>query len=274
MKIAVCFKILPDYDRLSPKEWKWDEHHGVDTSFVRSIFNCFEESALEIALKLSRLLAKPSDKTELTALTIDNGQGDLFLKHLLAVGYDHAVRICPSKRHDLRFSPLSVSRLISAYMNLSEYQLSIFGKQGGEGDNGQTGFLVAEQLGWPCIREVTDVEKTQSPGFLKVTSRIEGAGLLQRIKLPVVLIMGHSPNSSYLRIPNLKQKLDAKKKQVTLLSEHDLKKDDKEMVIPDKTLIDLQRQKTDQSCIFLEGKTARDQARQLYDQYLKERLPL
>jgi electron transfer flavoprotein beta subunit len=283
MKIAVCFKIIADYDRLSPKDWEWDEHHVVDTRFVRCIFNCFEESALEMALKLSRPLDKTSDTAEVTALTIDEGQADLFLKHLMAVGYDHVVRVCPDKKCDLRFSPLSISHLISAYMDQNEHQLVIFGMQGGEGGNGQTGFLVAEQLGWPCIREVTDVIKTESPDFLKVTSRIDGASLLQIIKLPMVLIIGHSKDSPYLRIPNLKQKLEAKKKQVTLLTEHDLKSDNKVgldktglnkvWLETDKTLIDLHRPKTNPSCLFLEGQTVRDQARQLYHQYLKERLP-
>jgi len=273
MKIAVCFKIIADYDRMSPKDWAWDEHHIVDTRFVRRIFNCFEESALEMALKLSRPVENPSDKAELTALTIDDEKGDLFLKHLIAVGYDHGVRICCSRELDLRFNPMGISRLISAYIRQMGQTLVILGMQGGEGDNGQTGFLVAEQLGWPCVREVTEAIRTESPEFLKVTSRIDGASLVQIIKLPMVLIIGHSQESPYLRIPNLKQKLDAKKKQVTLLSEHELKVNNKIWFNTDKTLIDLQRQKTNQSCIFLEGKTARDQAQQLYNQYLKKRLP-
>ncbi len=273
MKIAVCFKIIADYDRMSEKDWEWDEHYYVDTSFVRRIFNCFEESALEMALKLSRPLEDLPDTAKLTALTVDDEQGDLFLKHLISVGYDHAVRICSNKKIDLRFNPLSISHLISGYINQHEHQLVIFGMQGGEGDNRQTGFLVAEQLGWPCIREVTNVIRTESSDFLKVTSRIDGATLVQIVKLPMVLIIGHSQDAAYLRIPNLKQKLDAKKKQVTLLAEHDLKVNNKVLLNKDKTLIDLQRQRANQSCIFLESKTALDQAQQLYDQYLKERLP-
>ena len=273
MKIAVWFKIIADYERMSQKDWEWDEHYSVDTGFVRRIFNCFEESALEMALRLSRPLENLTDTAELTALTVDDEQGDLFLKHLISVGYDHAVRICSNKKIDLRFNPLSISHLISSYMNQHDHQLVFFGMQGGEGDNGQTGFLVAEQLGWPCIREVTQVIRAESPDSLKVTSRIDGATLVQIVKLPLVLIIGHSQDCPYLRIPNLKQKLDAKKKQVTLLSEHDLKVDNMVLLNKDKTLITLQRHKASQSCIFLEGNTARDQAQQLYDQYLKEQMP-
>ena len=278
MKIAVCFKIIADYDRLSPKDWVWDDHYLVDTSFVRRVFNCFDESALETALKLAGQLENSCDNLELTALTMDDGLGDLFLKHLMAVGFDHGVRICcKGEKTDLRFNPSVVASLISAYIQKKCQKLVILGMQGGEGENGQTGFLVAEQLGWPCIREVTDVIKTESPDFLKVTSRIDGASLVQIVKLPMVLIIGNSKDSPYLRIPNLKQKLEAKKKQVTLLSEHDLKPNNKAglnkvWLNTDKTLIDLHRPKKKSSCIFLEGQTGRDQARQLYHQYLKERL--
>ena len=75
MKIAVCFKIIADYDRLSPKDWVWDDHYLVDTSFVRRVFNCFDESALETALKLAGQLENSCDNLELTALTMDDEIG-------------------------------------------------------------------------------------------------------------------------------------------------------------------------------------------------------
>ncbi|MDA3788449.1 MAG: hypothetical protein PF503_08150 [Desulfobacula sp.] len=274
MKIAVCFKIIADYDRLSDKDWEWDERHFVDMSFVRRVFNCFDESALETVLKLSRQLENVSDTVELTALTVDDGQGDLFLKHLMAVGYDHAVRICCNNRLDLRFNPLVISHLISRYIKQEGQKLVVLGMQGGEGDNGQTGFLVAEQLGWPCIREVIEVVMAESSDCLKVFSRIDGAILKQTIKLPMVLIMGHSLNSPYLRVPTLKQKLNAKKKQLTIVSNIELGLDNDALLNKDKTLMDLHGQKPGKSCVFLEGKTAQEQAQRLYDQYLKERLSL
>ena len=274
MKIAVCFKIIADYDRMSHKDWEWDDGYFVDTSFVRRVFNCFDESALEIALKLSRQWKNQSDPAELTAITVDDGQSDLFLKHLIAVGYDHAVGIRCSNRLDLRFNPQVISHLISRYIKQEGQKLVVLGMQGGEGDNGQTGFLVAEQLGWPCIREVIEVVMAESSDCLKVKSRIDGAILKQTIKLPMVLIMGHSLNSPYLRVPTLKQKLNAKKKQLTILSNIDLGLDNDALLNKDKTLVDLYRQKPGKTCVFLEGKTAQEQAQRLYDQYLKQRLSL
>ncbi|MCK5097169.1 MAG: hypothetical protein KAR45_03660 [Desulfobacteraceae bacterium] len=274
MKIAVCFKIIADYDRLSEKDWEWDKRHFVDTSFVRRVFNCFDESALEMVLKLSRQLENDPEPFELTALTVDDGQSDVFLRHLIAVGYDHAVRICCNKRLDLRFNSLIISHLISTYIKKEGQKLVVLGMQGGEGDNSQTGFLVAEQLGWPCIREVTQMGIAGSSDLLKVTSRIDGAALVQTVRLPMVLIIGHSINSPCLRVPTLKQKLNAKKKPLTILSEIDLGLDNDALINKDKTLMDLHGPRPGKPCAFLEGKSAREQAQSLYDKYLKARLSL
>jgi electron transfer flavoprotein beta subunit len=270
MKIAVCFKTIADYGRLSDNDWVWDEQHFVDTSFVRRVFNCFDESALEMALKLSGTSKNGSDTAELTALTVDDRRADLFLKHLIAVGYHHVVRIQCNKRIDLRFNSLAVSDLISTYIQREGHQIVFLGTQGGNGDNGQTGFLVAERLGWPCIREVTAVVTAGSSDRLKVTSRINGATLVQTVQLPVVLIAGHCPDSPYLRIPTLKQKLKAKKNQVTILSNIELGIDDDTLLNKGKTLIDLQRPPVNRPCVFLEGKNAREQAKRLYAEYLKK----
>jgi len=269
MKIAVCFKTIADYGRLSETDWAWDERHFVDTSFVRRVFNCFDESALEMALKLAATSQNASDPAELTALTVDDRQSDLFLKHLTAVGYHHVVRIQCNKKIDLRFNPLTVSDLISTYIKREGHQLVFLGWQGGAGDNRQTGFLVAERLGWPCIREVTAVVRDESSGGLKVTSRIDAATLVQTVKLPMVLIAGHCIDSPYLRVPTLKQKLKAKNKPVTILSNTRLGIDDDTLINNGKTLIDLQHPQASRPCIFVEGKNAREQAKRLYAEHLK-----
>ncbi len=274
MKIAVCFKIIADYDRMSEKDWEWDDRHFIDISFVRHIFNCFDESALEMTLKLSKQLENLPDPCELTALTVDDEQGDLFLKHLIAIGFDHGVRIQCDGRLDMRFNSHGISNLISRYIRQEGQTLVILGYQGGDGDNGQTGFLVAEHLGWPCIREVIEVTVAESSDLLKVKSRIDGATLVQRVKLPMVLIMGHSLDSPYLRVPTLKQKLNAKKKPLTIVSSTELGLDNDALHSKDKTLMDLHRHNPGKSCVFLEGKTAQEQAKKLYDKYLKQRLSL
>ena len=272
MKIVVCFKIMPDYGRLSEKDWVWDDAFFVDTAFVRRIFNCYDESALEMALALSDRMGKDSDKTQLTAVTVDDPKSDLFLTHLLATGYDHAVRIHCRDGIDLRFNPSAIAELIAAYVRQNNQQLVLAGVQGGDGDNGQTGPLVAEYLGWPCIREVIRVAITDRPDILKIFSLMNGATVVRTVRLPLVLTIGQSQDSPFLGFPSLKQKLAARKKSIMPLSCQALGIDDETLADTDKTLTALERPRTKHSCVFLDGSDPRTLARHLYDQYLKDRM--
>lgn len=272
MGITVCFKALADFACLTEDDWVVDEHQRLDVSFVRRSFNCFDESALEMALQLSAAVQQTLPLAELTAFTIDDPPGDLFLRHLLAVGYDHAVRIqCPPQT-DLRFNPGLVSALIAAYVGKHQQQLVILGAQGAEGDNRQTGFLVAERLGWPCIRDVMKVQPADAPDSLRVTSRIHAATLVQTVALPVVLIVGNTVESPCLRLPTLKRKLAARKQQITVLSSAELDITGDAATYGDKALLELKRLQSSRSCVFLEAGSPGEQARLLYDRYLKERL--
>lgn len=270
MKVTVCFKAITDYSRLSREDWVWDEHHAIDMGFVRRIFNCFDESALEMALKLSMLSTAIKDLTELTALTIDDQKADLFLKQLSAVGYD-PVRIQMDQNVDLRFNALAISLLIAAYVKKADQQLVILGQQGGEGDNRQTGQLVAERLGWPCIREVTEISRVATENKLIVFNQQAGKTVKQTVKLPVVLTIGQAVDSPYLRVPTLKQKLAAKKNRIKVIEPAELEIKEKEL-LNDKRLIDFSHFEKKSACVFIEGQNSQEKANNLYQQFLKERL--
>lgn len=273
LKIAVCFKTIADYQRLSANNWKWNDSLEVDTGFIRQIFNCFDETALEMALGLSDMIKKESAaRPNLTAITIDDRRSEIFLRHLAAVGYDELVRIECQKEIDLRFNPLAVSRLLAACVKRDRHDLVLFGTQGADGDNRQTGPLTAEQLHWPCIRDVERIEGQNGGATLKVTSRIEGGTLVQTVRPPVVLVVGQSPETPYLRFANLKQKMSAKKKRITLLSPADLGIDELTLSSNDKTLIGFTSRKFDRTCRFLEASDPEGQARHLFKHHIQKRL--
>ena len=273
MKAAVCFKIIADLNMPTDRDWNIDGQGPVDLSFVRQVFNCFDESSLEMGLKLRTQSEIIKEKIELTALTIDDRRADLFLKHLYALAYDHAVRIQPDEPMDLAFHPVWVSAVLSAYIaNIGKQDLVILGLQGGEGNNGETGYLVAERLGRPCIRNVVDIALKGHESGLTVTSMTDRGTMTQTIDLPVVLITGNSPCSPFLRIPTLKQKLKASTRQITVLDQKDLGVKDKEMIWKDKALKGLYRPESSRKFTFIEGQTAEDKARTLYEQYLRDRM--
>ena len=51
MKIGVCFKIVPDYEGLLPEEWQVPGN--LDFTYVKKMYGCFDEPALEMALRIA-----------------------------------------------------------------------------------------------------------------------------------------------------------------------------------------------------------------------------
>lgn len=50
MKILGCFKVVPDYDLVAEEDWKPDEQLHIDTGYVKLLWNCYDEGALEMML--------------------------------------------------------------------------------------------------------------------------------------------------------------------------------------------------------------------------------
>ncbi|HSL60747.1 MAG TPA: hypothetical protein VK885_03105 [Desulfotignum sp.] len=283
MNLTVCFKIIPDYEMVPVHRWEVSGLEPLALRFVRQAFNCYEESALEMALALgetggsarqdsgspaSAVLGE--NRVARTALTVDDERADLFLRHLLAVGYDRAVRVAPDQ--DLRFFPGAVARIIAAAVNRFRPQdLVILGPRGGEGDHCQTGPLVAELLGWPCLMGVSGLALTEN-GLLEVRTITDRAHRIYTVAPPLVLVTGHALDFSCLRVPTLNQKLSARKKPVETLLPADLGLSVGYLAGTDPLPAELILPAPKQTCTRIEGADPREKARNLFDRYLKSRL--
>jgi electron transfer flavoprotein alpha/beta subunit len=284
MKLTVCFKTIPDYGMVPAAQWhKPEEGLGISGG-VRQVFNCYEESALEMALSLgeSRRSIAPNVTdsglkgpkqpalvpfpVERTALTVDDARADLFLRHLSAAGYDRAVRISP--KTGLDFSPGAVATLIAAGVTQWETpDLVIFGPRGGAGEHCQTGPLVAEMLGWPCLMSVADLEG-DGTGTLQVTCRTDRSCRIHTAVPPLVLVTGIAADTRYLRIPTLKQKLAARKKKVQVISPLDLGLSGCDLEDPG-PLPELEKApRSGRTCTLIHGDSPREKAQVLAGQYL------
>lgn len=270
MKILVCFKAVPDLDMLSDEDWIVDSNLKIDVDFVKKILNCFDESALEMALKLSDYTEGFNAPLNLTALTIGDKKLDTYLKTLYALRFDKALRI--NNYEDIRFLPEVISTVISKYVKDKNPQdVILLGRQSGEGDNGKTPLLVAEMLEWPCITQVIKIEP-DTEDRLKVTSMVDDGILTQTISTPCVLSVGNAPNS-YMRVPTLKDKMKYGKTPIEVLEIQDF---DIQGVIDSCSnayeLKGLERISNKRQGTIIEGKTPKEKAQILYDSYLKERL--
>jgi electron transfer flavoprotein alpha/beta subunit len=68
MKIAVCFKAVPDFDQVVEADWDGFSL-DADWGYVKRVFGCFDESALETTLRLRTAWEDLGEETECTALT-------------------------------------------------------------------------------------------------------------------------------------------------------------------------------------------------------------
>lgn len=274
IKILTCFKTVADMDMMANNDWRINDDYSVETSFVKKTLNSSDESALEMTLKLSDNAAGFNVTAELTTFTVGDKTAESFLKIMYALGYDKAVCITPESNIDLRFNPLAVASVIGEYRNQSGKQdVIILGGQSDDGQNAQTPFLLAEYLQWPCISQVTDIALTGDSNSLTVTSLQDGYTLEQKIRLPVVLSVDNTVNAASLRIPTLKNKLNAAKKQPEFYALADFGLNEQALnESNDKKLTALFKQDNPKNCVFIEGVDAKEKAQILYHRYLKPRL--
>lgn len=270
MKILVCFKAVPDLEMLSDEDWVADSNLKIDVSFVKHMLNCFDESALEMTLKLSDNSEGFNVSFNLTALTIGDKKLNTYLKSLYALRFDKAVRI--ENNEDVRFVPEVIASVISQYVKESNNQDAIIlGRQSGEGDNSKTPLLVAEMLEWPCITQVIKIEPDKED-TLKVSSMVDGGILTQIVKTPCVLSVGNAPNS-YMRVPTLKDKMKYGKTPIDVL---DIQEFNTQPLLDeccnDYELKTLEKISCKREGIIIEGATPAEKAQILYDSYLKGRL--
>jgi len=264
MNILVCFIAAPELEKLIDEDWVIDKNLQIDTRFLKPTLNSYDESALEIALKLSDASEGLKVSVDLTALTIAGTPATAILKSLNALRFKQVVRI--DSPDDFRFRPTAIASLLSQYVFKHGPQDVLFlGRQSSIGENAKTPLIVAEMLGWPCITQVAGVELVDE-NHLLVTSQVDDGQIRQQIQTPCVLSIGDAPNT-FMRVPTLKDRMLYGKRPIEILSTTDFQLTDETEALIDMKVISHERQG-----VFIEGETPKQKARELYDVYLKERL--
>lgn len=214
MKLLVCVKIIPDLDQMSANDYRADGQMMVDTSYVRTMWNCFDESGLEFGLRLSDEAEGLNLHLKKTALTVAGEQAELYLKTLSALRYDQTVRM-DDKGQDLRFAPEKVAAVIAGYAGQNQFDYIIMGCQSAPGNQGLTPFYTAQRLGIGLVSGVIDMHLT-ADRMLEVTTEGNGALYTQKVKAPAVCSIGNAVISK-LRVPTLKDRMKYGKREVQVI---------------------------------------------------------
>ena len=265
MNILVCFKAVPDLKMLTVGDWVVNQDLHLDVSFVRLILNSYDESALEIALRLSDSSASLNVPITLDTLTIDGPKATSILKYLNALRFNQVIRI--DNHEDARFNSAAIASILTQYIfKYAPQDVLLMGRQSDIGENAQTPLLTAEMLGWPCITQVIKVEPVDKH-HLTVTCLVDDGRLQQTIQTPCVLSVGDAP-STFLRIPTIRDRMRYGKRPIKVLSKRDFKP-----LADAPDLIDLKIIEYKRSAILIEGQSPEEKAIKLYAEHLKERMP-
>ncbi|MHC8509921.1 MAG: electron transfer flavoprotein subunit beta/FixA family protein [Rhodospirillales bacterium] len=186
---------------------------GVETQNVKMAMNPFCEIAVEAALRLQE--AGLAEETIVVSCGASNAQETI--RTGLAMGADRGVLV----EHEEPLEPLAVAKLLKAVVEKEGVELVILGKQAVDGDNNQTGQMLAALLGWPQATFVS--EMSFENGALSATREVDGG--LEKItaKLPAVVTVDLRLNEPrYASLPNI---MKAKKKPLETLTPADLSVD-------------------------------------------------
>lgn len=115
---------------------------------------------------------------------------------------------CWRRRQICALRPEFVARHIAEWQYQNPLELIITGCQSSEGQNGQTPFLLAEMLGWPCF---TQVERfTLDAPFITLEQRTENGLRCCRVRLPAVIAVRQCGEVA-LPVPGMRQRMAAGK---------------------------------------------------------------
>lgn len=218
VRILVCFKVTPDYEALRDADWVAGPGDAVRSRYVRRVLNCFDESALELALRLREDAAGQGVVAELGALSVGGRETEPFFATLYALGYERAARIEAGAALD--YAPVATAALLAGYArHVDRSDLLLLGSRCGPGDSGTIPFLVAEELGWPCVTQVTEV--APAGAGLRVTGAAEDGRLSLTVRPPCVLAIGNAL-VSHLRVPTLTDRLARRELRADVLAPGDV----------------------------------------------------
>ncbi len=183
---------------------------GVETSNVKMAMNPFCEIAIEEAVRMK----EAGTAEEVIVVSAGVAQSQETIRTGLAMGADRGVLV----QSDVALEPLAIAKLLKAVVEKEGADIVLMGKQAIDGDNNQTGQMLAALLGWPQGTFISKLEKNDS-GF-KVTREVDGGLEILDLKMPAVLTVDLRLNEPrYASLPNI---MKAKKKPIDRFSPEDL----------------------------------------------------
>ena len=186
------------------------DQSGVELNNVKMAMNPFCEIAVEEAIRLKEAGAVE----EIVLVTAGIQQSQETLRTGLAMGADRGILI----ETDEVLEPLAVAKLLKVVVEREEPGLVLLGKQAIDGDNNQTGQMLAGLLNWSIGSFVSKLEVSNDS--ISVVREVDGGLENVRLKSPAIVTVDLRLNEPrYASLPNI---MKAKKKPIDVFMPEDL----------------------------------------------------
>ena len=200
MNIRVLFQVVPDTAKAIPDDWTADPRAPLCAPLPR-VIDAFDESALELALRLRNALEAQNIPVDLGGVTMGGEKGDhLIDQRLFALGFSTITRLQSSVP---LYDPREKARVLAGTARGADILLC--GAKSGLGGSGMTGYLVADALQIPAAANVCAIEPIDAE-TLRVVCVADSVRRVLRVPIPAVLIIGNAENA-WLRVPTLRARM-------------------------------------------------------------------
>ncbi|EXU78437.1 electron transfer flavoprotein subunit beta, partial [Comamonas aquatica DA1877] len=163
----------------------------------------------EIAVEEAVRLKEKGVVSEVIAVSCGVTQCQETLRTAMAIGADRAILV----ETDAELQPLAVAKLLKALVDKEQPGLVILGKQAIDGDNNQTGQMLAALADLP---QATFASKVEVAGDkVNVTREVDGGLETLALSTPAIITTDLRLNEPrYVTLPNI---MKAKKKQLDVV---------------------------------------------------------
>ena len=207
MKAIVAVKRVVDYNvKVRPKS----DGSAVELTNVKMSINPFCEIAVEEAVRLK----EKGVVNEIVAVSVGSTQSQEQIRTALALGADRGILV----QTEDELEPLAVAKCLEKICNKEEPDLVLLGKQAIDGDNNQTGQMLAALLNWPQATFASKIEVKEKS--LEVTREVDEGLETIEVNVPAIVTCDLRLNEPrYASLPNI---MKAKKKPIEQINASDL----------------------------------------------------
>ena len=252
MNILVCLKQILDPE-IPPRDFRVDaDRPEAARGSAALVMNIFCANALETALQL-----RDRHGGKISVLSFGDATAEEMLRKALALRVDNATLVV--RDYPGRTEPMIAARVLAAAARkLGAFDLILTGREAGDWGEGQTGGLLAEELGWPCVSFVEQIgQSALNPNTLELRRQTDdGLEVLEADGPMVVTVTNHEHNVP--RIPKTRDVMMAFRQPLTKWSLAELGFDSSLMASAATEIASLTIPHKESRCEFVSGTTLDD----------------